>query len=119
MLVLRGPTKVDLIFFDEPHAQDSPWVVTPETRPQIDRHFWDWIWWLATKDQRGKDDLVREELEKLSRFLLGPLGVERTPADIGEAVRAYTGARDGPTARLGGELEAEVRLGLRTLGYDV
>jgi hypothetical protein len=114
MLMLRGPTKVDLIF-DEPHHEKDPWVVTPDTLQDVDDHFWDWTWWLATKDQRGRYDLVRSELAKLYSFLLEPMGTTRPPSDVAAAVRVYTQAR-GP---MDGELESEVRSGLRRLGYDV
>jgi len=42
-------------------------------------------------------------------------GVPQAQTDIAGAVRAYTEAR-GP---MDGELEREVRSGLRRLGYDV
>jgi hypothetical protein len=114
MLMLAGPTKVDLIF-DEPHDAQQPWVVSPETHAAIDLHFWDWIWWLSTKDQRGRTELVRSELEKLLWFLLRPLGVEELPETIAAAVHLYDSTRTAPA----GEMEAEVRSGLRRLGYDV
>src|SRR5207248_6232213 len=48
MLTLGGPVKVDLIF-DEPHEDEPPWEPRPDTLPGIDRHFWDWTLWLASK----------------------------------------------------------------------
>jgi hypothetical protein len=111
MAMLRGPVKIDLIF-DEPQAESPPWRPCPETLEPIDRHFWDWTLWLASKQAAGKDDLVRAELEKLFRHLLEPLGVERPPGSIGEAVELYRGARAAAEARFGvtvpRELDGEV-----------
>jgi hypothetical protein len=44
---------VDLIF-TEPHAVLPAWQVTAATLPGIDDHFWDWMLWLAAKQQAGK-----------------------------------------------------------------
>ena len=111
MAMLRGPVKIDLIF-DEPEAESPPWQPGPGTLEPIDRHFWDWTLWLASKEATGKDDLVQAELEKLFRHLLAPLGVERPPESIGEAVELYRAARAAAEARFGvtvpRELEAEV-----------
>lgn len=109
ILMFRGPFAVDLIF-DEPHKKEAPWVATPETLPAIDTHFWNWIWWLATKDQRGKADLVRDELDKMEWFLLAPLGVTLSECTIEAAVKAY-----GRSSELG----SEVTSGLRRLGYEL
>ena len=93
MLILRGPVKVDLIFSDEPHEKEPPWEPTPETLGGIDDHFWDWMLWLRSKEAVGKDELVGAELQKLFEHLLGPLGVERMPSSIAEAVESYRAAR--------------------------
>jgi hypothetical protein len=58
------------------------------------RHFWDWTVWLGSKDLAGKTDLVAEELRKMQRHLLGPLGVTSPPATVEEAVAVYQLARD-------------------------
>lgn len=111
MAMLRGPVKLDLLF-DEPQAESPPWVSGPETLEPIDRHFWDWTLWLASKRAAGKDELVASELAKLHRHLLAPLGIERPPASIGEAIDAYRAARAAAEERFGvrvpRELEAEV-----------
>ena len=97
MLMLEGPMKVDLIF-DVPQEEGPPWVATAENRPAIDDHFWDWILWLAAKDAAGKAELVQSELERMHRHLLGPLGVERRPASVDEALDAYLAVRREPSA---------------------
>lgn len=114
ILMMRGPFGVDLIF-DEGHELESPWVVTPETLPRIDTHFWNWVWWLSTKDRRGKSERVREELDRMQWFLLGPLGNDRAPQTIADAVARYVAARGEPR----GALALDVLSGLRRSGYDV
>jgi hypothetical protein len=94
MLMLTGPVKVDLIFPDEPYESLPPWTVSAATLDGIDQHFWDWILWLASKREKGKDDLVRRELEKMSEHLLRPLGVDAVPSSIDAAVEGYRTARD-------------------------
>jgi hypothetical protein len=111
MLILDGPVKVDLIF-DEPHAARSPWTVD-DAHGDVDDHFWDWVWWLAAKDQRGRSDLVASELEKLHWFLLGPIGARPAP-DTAGAVAAYRAVRPNDSA-----LATHVCAGLHRLGYDV
>jgi hypothetical protein len=101
MLILPGPTKVDLIFADEPHEFEPPWVATRDNLAGIDRHFWDWALWLRSKEAAGKEELVASELDKLVRHLLGPLGAEGRPQSVAEAVSAYRVARDRAELRLG------------------
>ena len=112
MLILRGPTKVDLIFPNEPHEQEPPWEPLAENLDGIDAHFWDWVLWLRAKKAAGKRELIDRELRKLSDHILRPLGVTAVPASIGEAVVEYRAARDAVARRLGRpvgcELEAEV-----------
>lgn len=93
MLMLRGPVKIDLIFADQPHRHEPPWEPERRNLAAIDRHFWDWMLWLASKEAAGKEDLLASELEKLFHHLLAPLGVRRTPASVLEAVAAYRDAR--------------------------
>ncbi len=100
MLFLEGPIKVDLIV-DVPHELEPPWRVTAETLEGIDRHFWDWILWMASKRQRGENELVREQLEAMSEHLLRPLGVAEVPGSIEDAIAAYRVARDRREAELG------------------
>jgi hypothetical protein len=94
MLTLGGPVKVDLIFPDEPHAIEPPWQPTPENLAAIDAHFWDWMLWLSSKEAAGKDTVVTAELDKLFDHLLAPLGLNRRPSSIAEAITAYRDARD-------------------------
>jgi hypothetical protein len=91
MLVLEGPTKVDFLF-DRPSTFEPPWEVSADTLSGIDAHFWDWTLWLAPKKQRGKSTLVASELAKMHEHLLSPMGSERIPTGLGEAVEIY---RDG------------------------
>ena len=83
----------------------------------IDRHFWDWILWLASKREKGQDELVRRELAKMSEHLLRPLGVDRVPGSIEAALETYRFARDRRERELGVEvsrrLEREVLPALR------
>ena len=100
MLMLPGPAKVDLIVH-VPHQLEPPWEVTPDTLEGIDRHFWDWILWMASKRQRGQTGLVAEQLELLSEHLLRPLGVADVPGSIEDAIAAYRTARDRQESELG------------------
>jgi hypothetical protein len=112
MLVLHGPAKVDLIFPDTVHEPESPWRPSAKNLVDIDRHFWDWMLWLGSKHSVGDHDLVASELDKLFVHILDPLGVERRPLSIEEAVAEYERARAGAEERFGcrvpHELEAEV-----------
>jgi hypothetical protein len=101
MLMLRGPVKIDLIFFDEAMTERPPWEVSAETLAAIDAHFWDWILWLAAKRAGGRDDLVGEQLEKLHGYLLRPLGVEDAPTTIEQAVEDYLCALESTERRFG------------------
>jgi hypothetical protein len=117
MLILRGPVKVDLIFPEELHVHEPPWVPSAENLGAIDVHLWDWLLWLRPKEASGKRELVAAELEKLFVHLLRPLGVDRVPSTVAEAVELYRLARDALAVRLGctisRELEAEVARALR------
>ena len=101
MLMLHGPVKVDLIFPEEPHAIEPPWVVGPGTIDGIDAHFWDWMLWLSSKDAAGKREVVAAELEKLFGHLLAPLEVDYSPSSISQAVTAYREGRARAERRLG------------------
>jgi hypothetical protein len=117
MLILCGPVKVDLIFPEEPHVHEPPWVPTAENLGAIDAHLWDWLLWLRAKERAGKDELVATELAKLFVHLLRPLGVEHVPSSVADAVELYRPARDAAAEQLGcvvsRELEAEVARALR------
>lgn len=99
MLIVAGPTKVDLIFEDQPHAHEPPWIVTKETLPRIDDHFWDWTLWLTSKVHAGRDELVERELLKMHHHLLGPMG-EDSPKTLPDAVSCYLSARRRWSRRL-------------------
>jgi hypothetical protein len=112
MLILRGPTKVDLIFADQPHQPVPPRVPTVDNLAAIDHHFWDWMLWLNGKSAADNEDLVTSELKKLHVHLLAGLGVTQTPASISAAVVAYRDARTRAERRFGcrvpPDLETEV-----------
>ena len=108
MLMLEGPTKIDVVFPDEPHELAPPWEPARETLPGIDRHFWDWALWLRSKEAAGKRDLVASELEKLFDHLLSPLGVAIPPDSVAEAVAAYREARAAAERRFGCDVPREL-----------
>jgi hypothetical protein len=95
MLIVPGPTKVDVIFPEERHEHEPPWEPNRENLVALDAHFWDWTLWLHGTAAGGKSELISTELEKLSGHLLKPLGVQRTPKTLAEAVTSYRTAR-GP-----------------------
>ena len=101
MLMLAGPVKVDMIFPDEPYESLPPWEVSAGTLDGIDQHFWDWILWLASKREKGHDELVRRELIEMSDHLLRPLGMDRVPGSIEAALAGYRAARDERERELG------------------
>jgi hypothetical protein len=101
MLVLRGPTKVDLLFPDQPRAWSDAWIVTAQTLEAVDRHFWDWILWLTQKRAGGRDDVVAKSLADIYRLLLQPVGVTVEPRSIAEALDAYLAARSERERDLG------------------
>jgi hypothetical protein len=101
MLMLPGPAKVDLLFLEEPHEPEPPWEPGAATLPGIDRHLWDWILWLAAKEQAGKDQLVAGELRAMAGYLLDPIGAPGVPASLAAAVDAYRRARAGLESRFG------------------
>jgi hypothetical protein len=94
MLMLTGPVKVDLIFPGEPYTSLPPWTVSAQTLDGIDQHVWDWVLWLASKHEKGQDELVRRELAKMFDHLLGPMGADDVPDSITEAAAAYRALRD-------------------------
>ena len=123
MLLLRGPTKLEYLFLD--HSQEARPPVKPsrETLPTIDAHFWDWIWWLATKASVGRNDLVEEHLPRLYRHLLEPMGAVQVPGSIEAAIADFLVRRGELERHYGLEVsravEGEVRAGMRRLGYDL
>ena len=101
MLILAGPTKVDLLFLDQPHSPKPPWEPSAETLTAMDQHFWDWTLWLAAKQQAGKGELVRRELAKMVEHLLAPMGVQESPGSLESTVASYREARDRLETELG------------------
>jgi hypothetical protein len=93
MLMLRGPTKVDVLFPDEPRKWDGPWRPSAKTLPRIDAHFWDWILWTEQKRRSGKADVVEKSLADMHRLMLAPMGVLRAPTSVTAALDAYLEAR--------------------------
>jgi hypothetical protein len=94
MLMLTGAVKVDLFPGDERRAIQPPWEPAATNLVAVDAHFWDWALWLGGKVLAEKSGVVSEELRKMQRHLLGPLGVTSPPATVEEAVAAYQLARD-------------------------
>ena len=115
-VLLRGPLKVEYLFLDERQEAAPPLTPSAETLVAIDNHFWDWIWWIATKASAGRDDLVAEHLPQLHAHLLRPLGVRVAPRDINAAIRAFVARRDRFDVTVPRALETEVRRGIARLG---
>jgi hypothetical protein len=119
-VLLQGPTKIEYLFLDRAQEPVPPVTPSATTLAAIDTHFWDWIWWLATKTAAGRDELVSEHLPQLHRHLLQPLGVPTAPASISTAIDAYV-ARRGVLEGSHGvavprALEDEVRRGIHDIG---
>lgn len=117
MMVMTGPVKVDLFPVGGRRSVQPPWVLRGAALGAIDGHFWDWILWLGGKALRGEAQRVSEELAKMQWFLLGPLGIDRAPADIRDAVHLYLAARSEASRRfrvpVPGELGRQVLVALR------
>jgi predicted nucleotidyltransferase len=110
MLMLAGPVKIDLIFPGVPHRPEPPWKVAPDTLDGIDQHFWDWALWMAAKEQGLRDELVLQELRKMSQHLLKPMGVDRVPGSIHAATVEYLAARERLESSLGVHVARRVEL---------
>jgi hypothetical protein len=119
-VLLPGPTKFEYLFLD--HSQEAMPAPAPGpgTLEAINTHFWDWVWWIATKASIGRTDLVAEHLSQLLDHLLRPIGVTEPPADIEASIDAFVGRRDELERDCGvtvsRALEDEVRAGIRRLG---
>lgn len=122
-LVLRGPTIVEYLFLDLPQVAEPPVTPSKQALPAIDTHFWQWLWWLATKASVRRNDLLDQHWPVLYRHLLEPIGADTVPDSIESAVRTFTVRRGALERQYGGEvsraLEQEVRRGLRGLGHEV
>lgn len=108
MLMLAGPTKIDLIFPEQPYEDEPPWEPARDNLTAIDDHFWDWALWLRSKEAAGRDELVTTELEKLFLHLLAPLGATRRPTSVADAVAIYRDARGEAERRFGIEVPREL-----------
>src|SRR5581483_8217172 len=108
MVVMDGPTKVDVFPRGARRRIQPPWVLSAETLVRIDGHFWDWSLWLGGKCLRNERELVTNELEKMHDFLLGPMGVAAAPASIDEAVVVYLSARVAAMSALGKSVDPEL-----------
>jgi predicted nucleotidyltransferase len=92
-LMLAGPTKVELLFLDEPRESAPPWQPRPDTLIAIDGHFWEWILFLAQKGRGGHAEIVREGLTNMHRLMLAPMGIASRPDSIEAALETYREAR--------------------------
>ena len=92
MVIAPAPVKLDFIF-GEPHESEPPWQPDRGNLAALDCHFWDWALWLGSKRARGATALVASELAKLFEHLLRPIGVERSPGQLADAVASYLAAR--------------------------
>jgi predicted nucleotidyltransferase len=108
MVVLDGPTKVDVFPRGGRRPIQAPWVVGAETLAQIDGHFWDWALWLGGKTLRDEQELVAAELIKMHGFLLQPLGVAAAPTSLDEACAVYDRARAAAMDALGVLVDPEL-----------
>ena len=121
MLMLRGPTKVEYLFLEHSQEPKPPVVPTARTLQPIDDHFWDWIWWIATKVQVDRNDLVRAHWPLMFAHILRPMGATQAPHSVASGVRTYLRLRRTLEKRfhaaVSGQLEREVRSGLRELGH--
>jgi hypothetical protein len=117
MVVMDGPTKVDVFPLGARRPVQLPWRLDADSLPAIDAHFWDWTLWLGGKSLRGEWGLVADELRKMYRFLLAPVGVAIAPTSLDEAVESYVRARRQAVDSLGvvihGELGRQVSEALR------
>jgi hypothetical protein len=93
MLMLRGPTKIDLIFPGEKREWSPAWDPSPETLEAIDRHFWDWIVWLEQKRRGGRTGQLAKSLGDMFELMLRPMGVDERPGSVPDAVDSYLEAR--------------------------
>jgi predicted nucleotidyltransferase len=120
MIVLDGPTKVDVFATGCRRRIQPPWRVSAETLAQIDGHFWDWTLWLGGKVLRDERELVARELLKMHGFLLEPMGVADPPNSLDEAravyVRTRASAMDDLAVAIDPELGRQVSNPLRRHG---
>lgn len=108
MVVMDGPTKVDVFPVGASRQIQPPWRLSGDSLASIDAHFWDWTLWLGSKALRGQRQLVSDELAKMHWFLLAPLGVASVPVSLDEAVASYDRARAQAMAALGVVVQQEL-----------
>jgi hypothetical protein len=108
MVVLDGPTKVDVFPTGGRRRIQPPWVLRAETLPGIDGHFWDWALWLGGKTLRDERELVARELITMHGFLLQPMGVATAPKALDEARDVYLRARAAAMDELGVFVDPEL-----------
>jgi hypothetical protein len=117
MLLLPGPTKIDLLFVDQPREWSPAWEPSTETLEAIDRHFWDWILWLEQKRRGGRTEVVARSLRDMHELMLRPMGVVAEPRSLPEAIDSYLDARSALEREFGmslpRDLEHEVRPAIR------
>lgn len=120
-VMLHGPTKVEYLFLEQSQHAMPPAIPSKATLVAINTHFWDWIWWLATKAAAGRHDLVSEHLPQLYRHLLRPLGVRTVPGDVDAAIHEFLARRDALEREYGVAvprgLENEIRRGIDRIGH--
>ena len=122
-VLLSGPTKVEYLFLEQ--SQDAKPPVNPSktTLAQINTHFWDWIWWIATKAAAGRDDPVSEHMPQLYRHLLQPVGVATVPGDVDAAIRVFVARRDALEREYGisipRALENEIQRGINRIAHPI
>jgi hypothetical protein len=104
IVLLRGPTKLDICFFDQPHEYEPPYEPSAETFQTMDSHFWDWILWTEQKRLCDDEAQTRESLELMYTHMLRPMRVQDESITVRDALNAYLGARD----RLEGEFDVSI-----------
>jgi len=112
IVLLHGPTKLDICFFDQPHEYAPPYEASAGTLQTMDSHFWDWILWTEQKRLCGDEAQMRESLELMYTHMLRPMGVEAEPNTVLDTLAAYLGARDRLQLELGVTVD-------RTLEHEI
>lgn len=108
MVVMDGPTKVDIFPIGASRRIQPPWRLSADTLALIDGHFWDWTLWLGGKELRGERKLVVDELIKMHGHLLAPLGVASPAGSLAAAVHRYRRARAQAVDALGVAVNPEL-----------
>jgi hypothetical protein len=116
-VMLRGPTKLEYLFLDEAQEAMPAPEPGPDTLGAINTHFWDWLWWLISKDAAGRHDLVAEHMPQMHAHLLRPLGIAEVPDGVDDAIAAFVARRDALEREYGitvpRALEDEIQAGYR------